>query len=337
MNIIWKLFEEDYVKKLFEEKVLPQYPDFKKIKNIKISAPKKHIWENTYHVVIAFNVFFVDKNNQEHHLPIYCSAHSDEPRKNVYDVLKYLWSHGFDKGNLTIPHPLFYSEKFRGTFYRGVEGKNLYHYIRQDDKKNIEAIIPKTADWFVKLHSLSTFDARNFNKENSRIKTVIPGKEHILERIKKDYPQYFEFYKKAYDNFIQQERDFFSKTCKRYLVHGDAHPENVIKMSERKIAVIDFTDLSLADFARDLGTFLQQVEYMIMRKIEDKNYAQKIKDLFLNTYLKNAKIKLDDNLQKRIKLYYNWTSIRTATFFLLKKHPEPERAEILINKLKDVL
>ena len=333
MNKILNLFDEQYVINLFNKKILPIYPDFKSIKKIKIHAYKKNIWEKTYHVVIKFSTYFLTKNNKIVILPIICSAHSDEPRKNVYTALKFLWNNNFGTGYLSVPHPLFYSKEFKGTFYRGVEGNNLYHYIRENRQDEINLIIPKIALWFAKLHNTPIKEAKNFNKINSRIKTAMPGVEHILERIKEKYPNYFDFTKNIYKELIQTENDFLSSTNKRWLVHGDAHPENVIKMGKKKIGVIDFTDLCLSDFARDLGTFLQQLEFMCNRKIKDEKYIKKIKDLFLETYLNKQNIKLDSNLQKRINNYYNWTATRTATFFLLKSNPEPNRADKIIKGL----
>ncbi len=333
MNIINKLFNEQFVMELFKEQVLPCYLDFDSIKKIKIQPHKKYIWESTYHVVIEFKTIFVSSNGEEIVLPIFCSAHSDEPRKNAYDALKYLWDSSFAKGNLTIPRPLFFSKEFNSIFYRGAEGAHLYHYIRNNDLPEVERITAQTAEWFAKLHSLPVKNAYNFNPENSRIKTVIPGADHILERINDDYPQYSEIYKKAYDIFIANEENFLSSTKQRWLIHGDAHPENVIKMSKRKIAMIDFTDLCLSDFARDIGSFLQQIEFMCNRKIDDKSFAQKMKDVFLENYLNNVQIKMDEFLRKRIDNYYNWTSMRTATFFLLRDKNEQDRAHDLLEKL----
>jgi len=337
MNIIHNLFNEKYVIDLFKKEVLPRYPDFIDIKKIKINAHKDHIWETTYHVVLEFKTFFLTRNHQVKTLPIFCSAHSDEPRKNVYHALKYLWDNGFAKGFLTIPHPLFYSKHFQATFYRGVSGNNLYHYIKKGNYKEIEKIIPKAAAWFSKLHRLPAKKAYNFNKENSRIRTVIPGRNKILADIKKQYPAYYGTYKKAYDIFIKKEEDFLVSTEKRWLIHGDAHAENIIKMGEKKLAVIDFTDICLSDFARDLGCFLQQLEYMVMRKINDEEYTKKIKDLFLENYFKNAKIELDEQLQERINNYYNWTAMRTATHHLIKDKAEPERSKPLIALVKNNL
>ncbi len=330
MNKILQLFDEQYVKELFTENVLPLYPDFSDIKKIKIIPHKKHVWEHTYHVVVEFKTTFLTKDKKRKTLPIFCTAHSEEPRKNAYAALKFLWEHGFSKGFLSMPHALFYSEHFQGAFYRGVEGHNLYEFIRQGDLKEIENIIPRAAAWFAKLHNLDTARASNFNSENSRIETVYPGVAHILSRIKQDYPDYHEVYKEIYGILIEREKTFFSSTEKRWLVHGDAHPENIIKMSQVKTAVIDFTDLCLSDFARDLGSFTQQLEFMIKRKLGDALYAEKMKELFLEKYFLLSKKKLNDDVHRRIKSYYSWTAMRTATFFLIKDKPEPQRSFPLI-------
>ena len=87
MNKILNLFNKQYVINLFIKKILPTYPNFKGIKKIKIQAYKKNIWEETYHVVIKFSTFFITKNNKIIVLPIFCSAHSDEPRIFVYTAL----------------------------------------------------------------------------------------------------------------------------------------------------------------------------------------------------------------------------------------------------------
>src|SRR6056297_768912 len=331
-NPILKLFDKNYVIDLFKKKVLPLYPDFKDIKDLEIRTPKKYIWEETYHVVAEFKTVFLTFDNKEKKLSIYCSAYSDEPRRNVYKALKYLWDNNFAHTKLTIPRPLFYSRHFQATFYRGVEGHNLYYYIRNHRKEEIEKIVEKTADWFAKLHGLETCPQCNFNPLNSRIETVIPGKKEILGKIKNWYPEHFSFYEKYYNFFISREKDFFDNHQERWLIHGDAHPENIIKISQDKIAVIDFTDICLADFTRDLGCFLQQIDFMFRRKHLEEKYLAKIKELFLDRYFKVKGLKRDNNIEDRIRNYYYWTAIRTATFFLIKDKAEPKRAAPLIRE-----
>jgi thiamine kinase-like enzyme len=331
MNKILPLFDKEFAKEFLIKNVLPLYPDFHAIKSLEIEAHKKNIWETTYHVIIEFKTVFINNDGGITILPIFCSAHSNEPRKNAYEGLKFLWEQGFGQSDLTVPHALFFSEEFNAFFYRGAEGENFYRFIRNKNYNEIEKIVPKAAAWFAKLHNLKTEKAINFNPQNSRIETVFPGIRHILFRIKEHYPQYAKIYEKIYNIVHNNEKEFLASTDERWYVHGDAHPENIIKMSENKIAVIDFTDLCLTDFARDLGSFLQQWEYMSSRKIGDLAYTEKIKKLFLDSYFQTAKIKFDNKLEERINTYYNWTAMRTATYFLLKHGTEPERAKPLID------
>jgi len=213
----------------------------------------------------------------------------------------------------------------------------LYYYIKQNDRAEIESIVAKSAFWFAKLHKLKTYGHLIFNEPNSRIETVFPGMKHILNRVASDYPQYAAIFSAIYENINNQEKYFLSSTNKRWLIHGDAHPENIIRMSKDKIGVIDFSDFCSSDFARDLGSFIQQIGYMVNRKIGDEAYTKKLQKLFLDSYLKNAKIKINDGLQERIDNYYNWTTMRTATHFLIKDGPEPERAVPLIKEVADRL
>ncbi|MCF7820113.1 MAG: aminoglycoside phosphotransferase family protein [Candidatus Pacebacteria bacterium] len=337
MQKVENLFDPNFVKGLFVEKVLPLYPDFKGIKSIKVVSHKKLLWTQSFHIVLEFRTKFIKANGKTVTLPIFCSGHSHESRKNVFEALTYLWNKGFSRGYLSIPHPLFYWEDLNCSFYRGVTGENLYHYIKQENFAVIEDVVAKTARWFAKLHKIQPEEQANFSPINSRIQTVLPGKEHILNSIVRKHPEHLDLYQKAYDYFISAEEDFLASTDKRWLVHGDAHPENVIKMGAKKIAVIDFTDLSLGDFARDLGCFLQQVQYMAKRKINDDDYGLKLQQIFLDNYLKNAKISLDYSLKQRISNYYYWTSIRTATFLLIGIYYRPERAKLLLDRLESNL
>ena len=337
MNKIYNLFDEKFVRALLEKEILPKYPNFSGIKQINISAAKKQIWETTYHVVIKYETIFITKEPKGKIINLYCTAHSDESRLNSYEGSLFLWQNNFSQSDLTIPRPLYYSADFNGFFYEGVIGENLYQFIRRKDFQKIETIIPKTAAWFAKLHQLPTDGTRNFNPENSRVATIIPGMSNALKKVQAFYPRYYEACRQIYKIIDSQEKDFFNRTKEHWLIHGDAHPENIIDTGPDSLAVIDFTDLCLADLARDLGTFLQQLDFMMTRKIGDSIYIKNIKQLFLTTYLNITKKNLDQNLQTRIDNYRDWTALRTAIFFLLKDNAEPERAHGLLIKISQDL
>jgi len=338
MNKILHLLDEEFALNYLRKKALPLYPQFTDITRVKIRPYKKMIWETTYHVVIGFEVYFLDVDYASHKISIVCSAHSSEARANVYKALNYFWEHHFNDDNVRLPRPLFFSQGFNGTFYEALEGENLLHYIKKNNAIEIEQNIIAAANLFSKLHSLTVTEEANFNPLNARIKTVIPGVNNILKEMTDRYGEkYAPDLKKFYDYFITQEEVFFSKNHKLCLIHGDAHPENVIRTSPDSIGIIDFTDLCLGDFARDLGTFTQQLEYKIMAKIGNQEFADKMQKLFLDTYFKAAGLVDSVELEARRKLYYNWTAIRTATYLFLKFGHNEEQANALFQKVKQNL
>jgi len=337
-----KLFDKKYLKDLLWRKLPPLYPRLKEIIDIEIIPIKRHVWIDTYHVVTEIKTKILTFSGKEIIIPVYYSAHSEEPRRNVYDALKFLWDNGFNSQHLSIPRPLFYSEYLNATFYRGVRGKDLRYFIKKEDKVEVRRVVEQSAKWFAKLHALDGGKDFQFSTDNSRIRSVLPGVDKLLKDVGHRYPHYSNFYKRAYEIFLKKEEDFLASTEKRWLIHGDAHPGNIIKINDIKIAAIDFTDMSPADFARDLGCFLQQVEYMAVRTELGQDFIAEIKQLFLDTYFKNSEEKLDSALQERIDNYYYWTLMRTISYLLFsgvikRDAGKMDRINNLITKLKEDL
>ncbi|MFA6171198.1 MAG: aminoglycoside phosphotransferase family protein [Patescibacteria group bacterium] len=332
MNKIYNLLDEQLVADLFRKKVLPLYPAFRSIEKITINPIKKNIWNKAYHVVFEYETIFKKNSGETVKLLIYTSAHSAEPRKNVFTALSFLWDSSFSDGNFTIPRPLFFESEYNAVFYRGVRGKNLYYYIQSKNFAEIESLVKKTALWLAKLHRLPAGAAQNFNEINSRVETIIPGRKETLNLIRDRYPDQLASVAKCYEAIIGREEKHLDETKARCLIHGDAHSENVIRVSEEKIAMIDFTDICLGDFARDLGAFIQQLEYKCRKKFEDGGYIEKLKKIFLDAYLHETNLKLTPDLAERIKTYYYWTSFRTAIFLFLFHNPQPQKAKELLAK-----
>lgn len=338
MNKISKLFEEGFVSELFRREVLPQYPSFSAIGKIAVRPYKDQVWETTYHVVIAYDVFFKKADGQLQKIPIVCSAHSDEPRANVYQALKYLWSQAWRQEGINLPRPLFYSQEFNGAFYRGIKGENLLYYIKKGDRQRIEEMITSAAKLLARLHNLPTIPALNFNPENARIRSVVPGVEHILQEIDQRYQgKYTSDLRRIYEYFQAAEEEYFSQKPTLSLIHGDFHPENLIRTGAGRIGLIDFTDFCLGDFARDLGTFLQQLDYKITRKMSEAAYAAQMKKIFLEKYWRESGRPQAADLEKRLELYYNWTAIRTAVFWFLRFESDEVRASALLQQVKENL
>lgn len=339
MKNINLLFSQDFILDYFNKNILPAYPNFTFIQNIQIINHKKFIWKKSHHIVTQYKTTFSTKKNTTKTISIFATSHSKESRKIVHQSLEFLWKNNFNDPKTTIPKTLYYSESFNTCFYEGINGPTLYQLIRDHNIPAIKKLLPTTALWFSKLHALK-HRTKKHQLKKSTIPNVIPGIDHILNTIKNSHPNLLADYKLLFNHFTKTESNHLKQLNSLNVVHGDAHPENIIKINEDSMGVIDFTDLCLTDFARDLGTFTQQLEYMTNRKINNKAFSLEFSKIFLDHYMLYAKINLDSNLASRIENYYNWTTIRTATFFLtqgkLMTLPEyKEKALKLIKETKE--
>lgn len=334
MNKILQLYDQNYVVEYFKRKVLPKFPEFIGIKRVEIIPHKNQVWRTNYHVVLEFKVCFQRLDGGEYWSTLYASAHSSEPRKNVYVALKALMELGFNNDRFVVPKPVTYSGYFNAAFYQGIDGKNLDYYIFKQDFGEVEKMIPQAAELFAYVHGQPNDNHLDFNPINSRIITVIPGMEHILKEIGDKYPDLYGDYSRIYKELDRREKAFFGDNNERWLIHGDAHPENVIRVEDNRLGLVDFTDMSLGDFARDLGSFTQQLDYMITRKMESDVFAEKMKNLFLDSYFAVRGVEPSLGVLERISTYYNWTAMRTATLHLLREPAEKERSVPLIDMVK---
>lgn len=341
MNRAYKLFDEVYILALLRRKLPSHYPDFPQVQSVEIISHKKNIWTTTYHVVVEYLTTLVNDQGETIVLPIFCAAHSSENRENFFLGLDFLWRHGFAGDRLSIPHPLFFSSYLNGVFYRGVEGYNLHHYLYLQNKPKIEEIVALAAQWFARLHSLPV-DMADTSFPEGFIPNIVPGMEKTLGYIAERYPQYLSFYQKAYKLFTDRELEFRKKHNYRCLLHGDAHPDNIIWVHTGQVALIDLNDLSLGDPARDLGCFLEQLRYMGQKKGFDPEYLQSLENIFRDNYFAHSIFKLDEDLQARIENYSYWTMIRTTTYQLLsntvkRDENKLKRIDHRIQKLSNIL
>ena len=340
MNKILQLFDEEFLRDYFRRELLPLYPNFLEILAVRIKPYKKLIWQTTYHVVIAFEVEFLTKDQTRENIFLVCSAHSEEPRENVFQVLTFLQHQGLANDWIDLPAPLFFSPEFKGVFYTGLKGENILRQVRTGGDV-AAAKIALVAKLFATLHSLAIKDVPNFNPQSAKIATVIPGLESILREMSLRYHGiYDEDLRKFYDHFISKETEFLKLEKNLALIHGDAHLENIIDTGAGHLGIIDFADFCLGDFARDLGTFLQQLEYRatsVKTGLRNPEENARFKKIFLEEYIKVRGLILDDDLKERIKLYYDWTMLRTATYFFLKAEVEIERAEALFARVRSSL
>lgn len=334
MNKSLNLLDESFVKELFKTEILPLYPNCQDIIKVRIKPYKKMIWTTTYHIVVAYEVFFLKDDGKESKKYIVCSAHSDEARENVFKAMNFLWKSGFRGDGIEMPRPLFFSSEFNAVFYRGLRGDNILRQIKDKNFVKAKAKIVLSAKLLARMHSIPTDDWVKLNPDSVRIKTVVPGVETVKREMSERYQGiYDEGINRLYDYFMIKEEEIFIHKENLCLIHGDAHLENMIDTGPGKIGIIDLADICRADFARDLGTFMQQLEYKVLTKTGDREMAEHLKKIFLDSYISFRNIKVDDDLKTRIQLYYDWTMLRTATYLLLKHESEPLRGSELLKKV----
>lgn len=328
-NKILDLFDERTILEIFNETILPLYPDFSAIDSVVINPKKNNVWSETYHVVIEYITRFVGPDGRRAEKSIFATAHDSEPRNVVFNNLKLLADNGFIDDEPISPRPLFHSPLYNATFYEGISGHTLYHYLRSDNRQEVISHLPAVASWFARLHSLD-ITAPGFTMNVQTVDLVVPGLEKVLQKINERSPHLLPIFESIYSEMISKEKKSIADKSNLRIIHGDAHAENVIITKNGQVAVIDFTDMTLSDFARDIGSFLQQLEFKIMNISTDASFAEQAKNLFLSNYIENAKIELTDDLAARIATYHAFTAMRTATYFLVKHDPAPHRSLPLI-------
>ena len=317
---IEKLFDAKYAENFLKEK-LPDLFAENNIANLKVTPIKNKIGKLSYHVVIRYDSKSLDGQ------AIFCSSHSEEKRSSSYEALNFI-----KKANpaLKTPIPLFYDETLNAFFYLGPDGNNLLYYIRESS--DLSDYLKQVAQWLAKFHEISVTKEQNFNPINSLIKTTLPGPDHFLKKIEIKFPNFLEQVKEYFEKLVAQEEYNLEKMEKRFLVHGDLHPENIIIDKNNQVNVIDFTDVSIGDWAKDMGAFIFQLDYM-SGGVMDGGQVEKYKKIFLNEYFsKSGRFDNEEN-QKRISLYKNWAALRTVIYFLTKMPPEKENANMVIKTI----
>jgi len=296
-------------------------PEFLK-KNLRSVLAKKSItrihmikhkdkWgSKRYHAVLQYHLT-LDNNGQEEKQDIMCVANAEEPRKNAFKAMHFLYTHGFATGHYQIPKPYHYMPSIKAMFYDAAMGENLLQMINKKSRRVYKSL-DMAVGWLNKLHSMKVTNKQNFNPKNARLTTIPPGLRYVANELPGYHAPMARKAHHLYTQLIAAEKQNEVHATK--LVHGDFHPENLIFDPKQRsvVHVIDFADMSIADPARDVGTFLQQLHFMTLPTPYNTTRLQK---QFLHTYLTLRHLKRTPGFVSRINLYQSWTALRTAIFF----------------------
>lgn len=306
------LNDEVFIKDCLNKNLAKHYSDFVKVQKLELYAYKKHFSKTSSVFVVAYKLEYLGRDNETKKLKLVATGHSDGSRKAAFVKLNYLYQHGFDSGKYLVTRPLFYLAENLSFVYEASIGHRLFSLFKTDEHLNLSNAMNLAAAWLKKLHQLETDETFVWpkfviNKTGSSIKNFLPdvlaSDLDLGTRVKKILAS------------IKKHEAEFAKNLSVCLVYGDYHPENVIltSLEAKQIKMIDFTDVALGDPMLDVGSFLQQLDFMGHRFFSRAkvNYE---KEYFITSYFGQKFEEIPLEFFPRINLYQAWVALRTAAF-----------------------
>lgn len=323
-----KLLDQDFIAVLFNQRLNKFYPDFKQVDSLIFHPYKRHVGKTSMIMVVEYVLSYLTIDEKIKTISLFSSAHSDGSRTRSFYGQSYLYDHGFDQGNFLVGRPLFYLDEQFAFFYEAVLGRTFRKVMQEKPDQDFSVILDLAARWVKKMHDCP------IDKENKFVSfdfsEMSPKPQRFLDDMTKVYPELG----KRLDSTFHRLADLKKKNFNTFpvsIIHGDYHPENIIvkKSEPDKIKVIDFTDLSLGDPMVDLGSFIQQIDFMGFECLSRAN-INKYKTIFLEYYFNKKFEDIDINDLNRINLYQAWVVLRTTLLLFYAKsasHPLGELIE----------
>ncbi|PWB38831.1 MAG: hypothetical protein C3F02_01950 [Parcubacteria group bacterium] len=313
-----QVWDKDFIIKLLNEKLGQYYADFKSVAELEVIPYKKHLGMTSAVFVANYKIKYLSQNKNIKKLEIFVSAHSDGSRQQAYRKNKFLFDHGFNQGNLRVTRPLFYLAENKAYFYQAASGHRLFSFFRKNPGADLRPVFSLLAAWIKKLHSFR-YQGADFSWPTFTIAKMIPEPARFINDFGRHDQPLGALAQRLYDKLAKVERNYQSVVALQ-LVYGDNHPENVIieSLETDHLEMIDLTDIALGDPMLDLGTFLQQFDFMGHNYISREKMNQ-AKIFFVESYFGQNLEQIDINYINRINLYQSWTSLRTATFLFYMK------------------
>ncbi|MBT6691703.1 aminoglycoside phosphotransferase family protein [Candidatus Parcubacteria bacterium] len=320
-NRIAKLLDKSFAEEILR-KHLPEHLDgFQELESVELEAHKKHLGATSAVFVVEYRVKYIDKQNEQQSIDIFAGAHSDGTKEEAYRKTKFLYEHGFGKGKYRVTKPLFFSKEQMAFFYEASIGRSLFHFFTQDPKADLGPSLTLAAGWIKKLHCFDT-NKFKFDWPTFKISGMTPKPSKFIADFMDQDETQGKLVKELTEEMNALENKFRAKMG-NIVIYGDYHPENIIvfDLNSKDLEMIDFTDLAYGDPMMDLGTFLQQLDFMghnFISREQINNY----KTFFISAYFKKDFDKIDIEYISRINLYQAWTALRTAIFLFYMNDAE---------------
>jgi len=230
----------------------------------------------------SFNVlyiFLVDSRKLGYRL----SASTQADRKPTYLVMKYLFDHDFNDGNILVPKPFGYFEECNGYLYENIPGKTIMYELN----KNLEILkknISLAANGLMTLHKLPipNFKLQNQNRAHNWGLTA--------NSIKKIYPLLGSKIIEIRDDILVQLKN----DHKYYLCHGDYKVDNLIYYSD-KLYIFDFGSACKGHKEFDIASFITHLK-IGLHKYGNPEHFDVLKEKFITTYANFDKDKFNKYL-----------------------------------------
>lgn len=181
------------------------------------------------------------------------SEAQDETRRQSYEIMKFLWNHGFDHGPFQVARPVTFYKRWRLLVYEEASGKTLTQQLRQHPA-TAGRTLQRVSGWLAKLHSHSPRTIRLAYNQAGRkqywqnaLRLLNGFSAEDASRLRRNIQQ------------IMRQEDRYATQRKRKLVHHDFHPGNIL-ISPHSIVVVDFTESRLSHPLIDVATMAIQLE-----------------------------------------------------------------------------
>ncbi len=327
---IARLLDQDFASHILQQKLPQHYGDLVQITDIKLRTHKEHFGAMGAVLVVEYQLKYSDRQGREKRLGIFSSAHSDGSSQGAYHKNKYLYEQGFSTGQFRVTRPLFYLREQCAYFYQASPGHRLVSFIKKDPQADLEPVLGLVAGWMKKLHNLD-YSQSSFPWPIFSIAQMIPRPKDFLADFYEENEQLGQVGQSIYEEMLGLEKTQTGK-IKKTLIYGDNHPENVIiqGVTTKHLEMIDFTDVALGDPLTDLGTFLQQFDFMAHHHLS-RQQINRYKLSLVADYFGQAFPEIGQDYISRINLYQSWTALRSATFLFYMKDVDKS----VINLLED--
>jgi len=320
-NIPDFVLNKDKMFVFFNSKLKKIDENAEKLLRVDVYPVKQRVEGKKFHLVVFFNIFILNNKNKKREISIVFVGHSENTRKKAYQIIKKTWQE-INNENFGVPKPLWYINKFQGFFYFSAQGSNLLNKIKNNIK--IDDFVGYTAKFFAEFHQMKINKISGIKEFSFSLEKLDPS--DILEKEKNH-----EYKKVVEDIFSRFNKMNLGKNFE--LSHGDLHLENVIvNIYRNKVKVIDFSEVCIAPFEYDLGSFLQQLKFMTRKDLEEVE-AEKLGSLFLKEYFKARGLVETDEIRRKIYLFQAWTALKSIVYYIGFGENKTERINFLLKQI----